>query len=353
MRPTRDPLNFFRELAENPQRFDFFPALRRIECLHPNAPRIGSALKPADEPLRLGQNAELIFAPTTIGAFELSQTGGPPRMAVRFLGLLGPNGALPLHLTEYIRERDLHEGDKTLTRFLDLLHHRILTLFYRAWAQAQPVVNLDRPRQDRFAIYVGANFGVGTERVRVRPAVDASSVKDTVGYERISDFAKLFFAGHLARQVRNRDGLTATLSAYFRVPVHVEEFAGHWLQLPQSERTRLGDASAALGAGAVLGGRVWDRQHKIRVHLGPLSLQQYEGFLPGGVAIGKLLGWLRQFLGFELQWDTRLLLAPDQVPKTMLGQYGRLGWTTWLGKRRSSTPAADLSLDPERLLHKR
>jgi len=350
MRPTRNSVDFYRELAEKPHRFDFFPALRHIECLHPTMPRIGSALRPADEPVRLGQNAELIFAPTTISAFEFPQAGGAPRMAVRFMGLLGPNGALPLHLTEYIRERELHEGDKTLTRFLDLLHHRVLTLFYRAWAQAQPVVNLDRPRQDRFAIYVGANFGLGTERVRARPLAPAHAPAENAGCGQVSDFAKLFFSGHLVRQVRNREGLAATLAAYFRVPVRIEEFVGHWLSLPDSERTRLGDASAALGAGAVLGGRVWDRQHKIRVHLGPLSLQQYESFLPGGIAIGRLLVWLRQYLCFELQWDARLLLAADQVPKTQLGRTGHLGWTTWLGKRRSAQPAADLCLDPERLL---
>lgn len=353
MRPTRDPVIFYRELAEKPYRFDFFQSLRRIECLNAELPRIGTALKPADEPLRLGQDAALSFAPAAISTFDLSSEGRPPRMAVRFMGLLGPNGPLPLHITEYVRERELHEGDKTLVRFLDIFHHRILALFYRAWAQAQPVVNLDRPRQDRFAIYVGANFGIGTPRLRARTFENANAVKDIAHRDGVSDFAKLFFAGHLARQVRNRDGLAALLNAYFRVPVAIEEFVGHWLQLPERERTRLSTSSAVLGRGAVLGASVWDRQHKIRVQLGPLTLQQYENFLPGGSAIVKLRTWLRQYLCFELEWDARLLLAPNEVPKAALARYGRLGWTTWLGKRTSTAAAADLLLDPERLLNKR
>lgn len=385
---TPDSLRLCRALAEQPYRFDFFQALRRIECLHAELPRIGSALKPRDEPLRLGQSAELSFAPAAIATFTLSDGGGAPRMAVRFFGLLGPNGPLPLHLTEYVRERELHEGDKTLVRFLDIFHHRLLTLFYRAWAQAQPVVNLDRPRQDRFALYIGAGFGIGTPRLQSHPPTFAAAKKaidkainnktDNVTDEKliaekssaiavsvdatanarinravasgaVADFAKLFFAGQLVRQVRNRDGLAALLDAYFRVPVCIEEFVGHWLQLPVRERTRLSTASAALGRGAVVGARVWDRQHKIRIRLGPLTLAQYESFLPGGSALFKLLIWLRQYLCFELAWDTRLVLAHDEVPQMQLGGYGRLGWSTWLGKRQSTVAAADLLLDPERL----
>ena len=124
-------------------------------------PRWGDALRPVDEPVRLGQDPDLSFAPAPLASFELGQDGAPPRLQVRLFGLLGPNGPLPLHLTEYARERLRHAGDPTLSRFLDLFHHRFLALFYRAWAQAQPHVNRDRPNDDRFAVYVGAFVGHG------------------------------------------------------------------------------------------------------------------------------------------------------------------------------------------------
>jgi len=339
MRRTPDPINLFRELEEKPYSFDFFQALRRIECLHPGKPRLGTALRPAEEPVRLGQEPSLSFAPATLSAFELPKEGRPARMMVRFFGLLGPNGPLPLHLTEYARERVLHGADRTLPRFLDIFHHRFLALFYRAWAQAQPTVNLDRPKDDRFASYVGSSLGLAAARLRNRDAV--------------SDFAKFYFAGHLARQTHNKDGLVALLASYFRVPVRIEEFVGHWLRLPDRERTRLGGNGALLGRGAVAGANVWDRQHKFRILLGPLSLAQYEAFLPGGTAIGKLLAWVRQYLCFELEWDARLVLGKGLVPKTLLGNYGRLGWTTWLGERGKNVGAAELLLDPERLMRGR
>ena len=40
------------------------------------------------------------------------------------------------------------------------------------------------------------------------------------------------------------------------------------------------------------------------------------------------------YLCFELDWDARLLLKQDEVPKLALGGGQRLGWTSWLGRRR-------------------
>ena len=109
---------------------------------------------------------------------------------------------------------------------------------------------------------------------------------------------------------------------------------------------------------ADLGAREWDHQGKFRIHLGPLTLAQYEGFLPAmarnpagsdrsGTLLRKLVDWVRFYLCFELDWDVRLTLARDQVPPLTLGQSGKLGWTTWLGTRRMAADASDLCLDGE------
>jgi type VI secretion system protein ImpH len=333
--------DLFTSLAAEPYRHDFYMALRHIECAFPALPRLGTAPRPAGEPLRLGQEPALDFAPAALSSLEPGRNGRPPRLGVRFFGLFGPQGPLPLHLTDYARERLLHHGDTTFARFADMFHHRLLLLFYRAWAQAQPTVSLDRPASDRFADYVGALFGTGTPAHRGRDAVD--------------DHAKLFFAGRQVRQVRNADGLAAVLTGYFKVPVRVESFVGHWMELPKSERTRLPSRAdrlqgitAQLGVGAVAGHKVWDRQHKFRIHVGPLGLAQYQGFLPTGSAVTALADWVRHYIGRELEWDLRLVLKRPEVPATTLGGRGRLGWGTWLGRRRESGDADSLTLYPER-----
>jgi type VI secretion system protein ImpH len=331
-RRQADALTFFAELAAAPYRYDFYQTLRRLECLHDEKPRWGRALRPLDEPVRLGQEPELSFAPSPLASFDV-RDGGPPRLQVRLFGLCGPNGPLPIHLTEYARERLQHAGDPTFSRFLDVFHHRFLALFYRAWAQAQPCVSRDRPRDDRFTTYVGAFVGIAPAPFRRRDSVP--------------DLAKLFHVAALIRQPRNAEGLTRILRHFFRVPVRVEQFVGHWLPLAVGERTLLAPRRAELGATAVLGRRVWDRQHKFRIHLGPLTLEQYESFLPGGAPLRQLVDWVRTYLCYELDWDVRLALARADVPRLTLGGRRRLGWTTWLGRRRAAGDADDLCLAPE------
>jgi type VI secretion system protein ImpH len=330
-----DALTFYAELAAAPYRYDFYQTLRWIECLHDEKPRWGHALRPVDEPVRLGQDPDLSFAPAALASFE-AHDGQAPRLQVRLFGLFGPNGPLPLHVTEYARERLRLAGDPTLSRFCDIFHHRFLALFYRAWAQAQPHVNRDRPKEDRFTVYVGAFLGMSPPAFRDRDA--------------LPDLAKFFHVGALIRQVRNAEGLMHILQHFFRVPVEIEEFVGHWMILSAGERSVLGSEGAPLGVGAVLGGRVWDRQHKFRIRLGPLTLAQYESFLPGGAPLRKLVDWIRMYLCFELDWDVRLLLKHSEVPKLALRGGQRLGWTSWLGDRRGGTVADDLCLDAEALV---
>ena len=330
-----DALAFFATLAEAPYRYDFYQTLRRLECLYADKPRWGKALRPVDEAVRLGQDPDLSFAPAPLASFEIDGDK-PPRLQVRLFGLFGPNGPLPLHLTEYARERLRLAGDPTLSRFLDVFHHRFLALFYRAWAQAQPHVNRDRPREDRFTTYVGAFVGMSPAAFRDCDA--------------LPDLAKFFHVGSLVRQVRNSEGLLDILQHYFRVPVEIEQFVGHWMLLGASERTLLSHEGATLGSGAALGSRVWDRQSKFRIRLGPLTLDQYKSFLPGGGPLRKLVDWVRMYLCFELDWDARLLLKQNEVPSLKLGGGQQLGWTTWLGHRRTETCADDLCLDAEALV---
>lgn len=345
MRTAADRLEerraFERELAEQPFRHDFYATLRRIECLYADKPRIGQAARPADEPVRLGQDASLSFAAAPIAAFRAGDGQRPPRLTQRIFGLLGPNGPMPLHLTEYARERLLHHGDAALVAFLDTFHHRLLELFYRAWAQAQPTVNMDRPRDDRFADFVGALIGIGSPRLRRR---------DVAG-----DHVKLFHAGLLVRQVRNAEGLGALLASFFRLPVRIETFVGHWMRLPTSERTRLGapGAGTRLGVGAVLGESVWDRQHKFRIRIGPIDWAAYVALLPGGRALARLVALVRQYIGFELEWDLHLVLAHAHRPVLSIGGPTRLGWSTWLGSARDDRDLGDLVLDVESVLARR
>jgi len=330
-------LALFEALERAPWSFDFFQALRRIEGVFADRPRLGKALRPGDEPVRLSQEASMAFAPSTLSMFEEQVGGLPPRLEQRFFGLLGPNGPLPLHLTEYARDRQRNHGDHTLVRFLDVFHHRMALFFYRAWTEPRPTVQHDRPDEDRFAMYAGSLAGYGSPARRGRDAVD--------------DHAKLFFLGHLARNAKNAEGLASILEGYFGLQVRVEQFVLGWLELPRDQRTVLGREQRPripLGNGLPIGERVRDVQSRFRIVVGPMDLDRLSDFLPGGRSLERLVYWVRNYVGFEFDWEVQLVLAPDEVPGIRLGREGHLGWTTWLGARRAATDADDLILIPER-----
>ena len=186
-------------LEAEPWRFDFFQAVRRLENLHPDQPRVGEATSFAEEFVAFGQKPTLAFQPSTIASFEPASEDGaspggaqPDRMLVYFLGLFGPNGPMPLDFTEFIIDwangrserldrlnrktgsrltvggglstdaaRDLER--ERLARFFDVFHHRLISFFYRAWAHHEPAVSFDRS-DDPFAIYTGSLGGWRTKR---------------------------------------------------------------------------------------------------------------------------------------------------------------------------------------------
>lgn len=337
-RPPRDLVAVLEAIRAEPFRYGLFQALRLIEGADAGKPRMGRPEGRATaEPVRLGQKPALEFAPATLAEVEEGTDGRPPRLLVYGFGLFGPNGPMPRHLTEHLIERRVVHKDQTVARFADIFHHRLLTLFYRAWADAEPTVSHDRPDDDPFAGYVASLIGLGLPSLRDRDA--------------LPDGVKLHFAGRLAGQARNADGLRAMIGTFFGLPAEVNEFVRAWMDLPEELRWRLGDRrSGALGGGLTVGARVMDAQHRFRVVLGPMGLADYRRMLPGGTTqgsgLGRLVALVRTYAGDEHAWDVRLVLRAAEVPRLRLDGSAQLGWTSWLPRPPAAPDAGDLVFDP-------
>jgi len=241
---------------------------------------------------------------------------------------------LPLHLTEYVRERLRHRGDRTLSAFLNIFHHRMLALFHRAWSVSQPTAQGDRPGENRFDDYVGSIIGIALPALRQRDV--------------ITDAAKLQYAGLLACPSRNREGLCAILAHYFGHPVRVEEFVGEWLSLPDSARWRLGvsEEVSSLGRTSVLGARTWRCDHKFRVVVGPLASDEFRSLLPGNPRLERLAALVRAYTGDEFEWDVKLVLAEGASRQVKLGRGDRLGLYTQLGRAKRTARRDDVIIHP-------
>src|ERR1700709_1124461 len=104
---------FLEKLAAAPHAYDFNRVMREVEALYADQPRFGHSVRPVQDKLRLGQEASVEFAPSMLAAWTAGDAGVPDRLLVYFFGLFGPDGPLPLHLTEYARDRLRNERDST------------------------------------------------------------------------------------------------------------------------------------------------------------------------------------------------------------------------------------------------
>lgn len=317
-RSTLSGLTPLEQLRRAPERFGLFAALRLLEQAFPQHPRLGEGRQASDDPVRLVHAPHLAFAPSDVATYEDSADGG--RLEQYSFGLFGPNGPLPIHLTELAYGRRRHVEDDAVIDFLNIFQHRLISLFYRAWAQADPATQFDRPASDRFTLYLGSLLGLGSPAARNRDGV--------------SDYAKLSRVSAFARQTRSAPALQAILVDYFEAEVLVREFTGAWLPVPTDEQCALGAQRSSLGGGAFLGSTIWDCQHKFEIVLGPVGLERLKTFLPGESGLRELHALVRLFTGDEWTWQLRVLLRPDETPKTQLGKTGKLGWVSWLGAHR-------------------
>ncbi|MBL4805929.1 MAG: type VI secretion system baseplate subunit TssG [Rhodobacteraceae bacterium] len=328
-------LSRFDALLDHPEKFHVFQALRLIEAAYPDNPRLGKSRRPSQDPIRLKQQVDLAFATSTVTKFSAADenTGKPGEFSQLFFGLFGPNGPLPLHITEYAYNRLKSHRDGTYAAFADMFHHRMLSLMYRAYASGEPTSSFDRRGEvDLFGQKVAALAGLHGDAMANR--------------DEMPDLAKLRYAGRLAHGTRNEEGLLALISGFFGAEVSLESFVGTWLELDPKDTWELGDPNkkAMLGRSCSIGSKVWTRQAKFTFRVGPVSLKEYKRLLPGGKSLERLKALVRNYMGDAMMWDVNLVLKAGEAEKTTLSKAQGLGWTTWLGEPPKEKDLDDLHI---------
>ena len=317
------------QLLEDANSFEFFQAVALLQRLRPDKRPVGHFSSPGDEVVRFRANQRLGFPASEIQKLEVNGDA-PAEMMVNFMGLTGPMGILPYTYSELILER-ARAKDYSLASFLDIFNHRAISLFYRAWQKARfPVTYSSGPR-DLFTHYLLDLIGLGTAGLRDRQEVE--------------DEALLHYVGLVAMQSRSATALEQIIADYFEVPVEIQEFTGAWYGLDLSTQCMMRDGespSTEVGSGAVVGDAIWDRQGRVRIRIGPLSMDRYNDFLPQGSAHSALRAITRFFSNQCLDFEVQLVLDRSQVPQVELdmdsSQPTRLGWVSWA---RTAPLAAD------------
>ncbi|MFT3857860.1 MAG: type VI secretion system baseplate subunit TssG [Aquabacterium sp.] len=389
----RHAIGVIDQLLEEPQRFEFFQAVRLLERWLEAEPASSAAAVGAAEPglsrLNFRNSLSLSFPVSEIEALQVHRqpvegygdgTGGEEgaehterterteregasRVVNRiditpaFMGLLGVNGTLPLFYTEMLAQRELYQKDQGARSFMDVFSHRAVMLFYQAWRKHRLHLQYEASPRQHFLGQVLAIAGLGHKGMRDRLRARGQGV---------SDEALAYFAGGLQKRAVSAGQLQLTLQHYLNVPVKVEQFVGRWYALPEAGRFHLGQRSGALGGtvgrtaggmlngvlgrSAMLGERVWQRDLRLRLVLGPLDHRRFRRFLPHGAGATALKEWLTLMSGVSLEYEVQLCLQREDVQglaldSSRMGNVGRLGWDTFLQTQPANEDRLDVAYD--------
>jgi type VI secretion system protein ImpH len=331
-------------LLAHPQSYDFFQAVRVIEqslATDKSYVLLSQQQDPAQETLRFRGTAALRHPMHEIDRITLQTdaTSQPQfSLQVSFLSLFGACGILPHHYTELIIKR-LKLKDTAFNDFLDVLNHRLVSLFYRAW-QKYHLPTLYETAQchstsDGFTTMIDSLTGNDTDHLQDKLIVAENVFR--------------FYGGIFANTRRSAHQLQRLLSDYLNVPVKIKPCQAKRLTITLENRSSLRKGqNNQLGNNIVLGQYITDTQAHFRIQLGPLTYPQFQTFTPRSRRVIEISQLTKRYVGLVFDFDIQLLLKAAEVPACQLSRDTMLGWNTWLKSQPFRQDANDAILLPRR-----
>jgi type VI secretion system protein ImpH len=300
--------------------FSFFKAVDLLEALYPQKEKLGQTLEPGKEAVRFSVKPGLAFPPSEIAKLEVNDNRARPvSMEVAFMGLIGPSGVLPQWYNELAIKRNWKK-DFGLVSFLNMFHHRLISLFYLAWKKHRFTENYLPEAEDRHSRYLLCLEGLGFP-----------GLTEMIGLPRES---LAFYSGLLSRSVPSAVAIEATVQYFSTTDVNIEQFIEREIAISREDLTRLGTANIQLGVDTICGSFIRECQTKFRVNLGPMGYDKFLRFLPTGDLLGRIFALIRYMVGIEYEFEIRVFLKRTELPPCILGletpAAPRLGWSTWL-----------------------
>ena len=315
-------------LAGNLRGAGLFAVLRHAESRALKLPRIGKSKRPAQNIVDLAQHPSMGFADSTLESLEFRY--GRQQLRGYWLGLTGPMGALPTHLTEFAYFERRYAEKRPFGDWLDFIAGRMLQLFYRAWADSQPAAQADRAGDDNFAKWLGALSG----------AMEGASENDAFFSRARTHYAALFAGSRSA--IALQDALTHLLMQ----PVRIVEYIPKWREFEPEDYSRLGKSYATMGSDLVLGRRVYSAADAFRVEIRAIDYDAYRSLLPGGDRFAVAAEAIEAFKPTHLEWDICVEIDDADAPPARLDGRSQLGWTGWVKRQTPPTPPRKRSAKP-------
>lgn len=314
-------------LSSSGSRFNFFSAVRLLHRLNRTSAPVGELAPPSREAVRFSHDPSLTFHAGDIRAISFDGPYGnneQAKVTSTFLGLYGSVSPLATYFSEDVLRAELDE-ENSLRGFYDLFHHRLLSLFYRAWKKYRPHVSFRDDAGDATTRRLLAYVGTDAYYHDPSPALDP--------------FLKLALGPLFAMRTRPERTLRLALQrALPGLQVRIETFVERYATIPVPERTRLGVHNTTLGVNLTVGRRVKDRSGRIRIIVGPVTYQHYEDYMPGGRHYARLCRMIAHLTGDAVEAELEVQLTESDAPGFQLGnkQSAMLAVNSQLGKNRRS-----------------
>jgi type VI secretion system protein ImpH len=293
---------------------------------------VGGRSSAAEESLRLKPVVSMSFPDADLLAVEASKVPGSARrrysLTTSFLGLYSSDSPLPNYCTENLFWKENHQ--EAVRDFIDIFHHRALSLFYRVWEKYRFAVQFRHLGTDEFSKRAFSLIGLGTRQL--------------VNSTGLPSVRLLHSAGLITRRPHSADTLAGLLKDYFSIPnIEVKQCVIRWVKISASQTNRLGKRNCGLGRSLTIGAQVRDRRGKFRVVIGPLPLRDYLRFLPVSSDYAVLINLIRYCVSDRLDFDVEVKLQTAEVPRLGLSSKTplNLGWTSCL-PRPTKDPAITL-----------
>ncbi|MGB2985253.1 MAG: type VI secretion system baseplate subunit TssG [Phycisphaerae bacterium] len=340
--------------------FDFFEAVWLLERYGSVRVPVGDRGPVSDESFRFRPDVSLGFPPTDVRRIthwtDAASDSSFYQFEVTFMGLYGVSTPLPLHYAvDLLRSVEQYEAsasdtagpdspgarrmegrDATSTPvrdFLDILHHRLISLFYRGWLKYRYDRAFGLLSRDVITDYL--LWLIGCPRSYDEAALGVSPVR------------LLRYAGILTQHPRSATTLEGMLRDYWgEAPIEVQQCVGRWVPVSPADRNCIGVANSGLGLDLTVGEQVYDLNGAFNVTIGPTDWATYLSFLPGEPCHAQTRALVALYCADPLSVTIELRLQAEEVPQLRLSSddgAGRLGFTSWA--RTEEIPETSVTFD--------
>ncbi len=295
-----------RTLYEDVWAFNFFKAVHLLEGFSQGR-SLGRQLSPRQDPVRFRVRPGFSFPASDILAIQNGHRRRNPEVTVNFMGLIGPKGVLPDWYNAHAQALN-YQKDYAFTDFLDLFHHRLISLFYLAWKKYRLAENYRADGSDPISASLAGFIGMGGSERKADPE-----------FARAAGRRLIYFTGLASRSVPTPAAVETILSNATGVPVRVRQFVERMIPVHEQDRTRLGRANSTLNQDALCGRRVSDRVSFFVVELGPMGWKKYIAFQPRSRNLGLIRKLITYIVGLEYEFAIQLILKGREIPSVPIG----------------------------------